>query len=311
MYFVHISQVDANLPGDPRRAPFREQRDSRRRAGRSESVGGQSRVGPAPRAAGRDPLLVRAGRRMVPTPRGERLAPRVHRVVEEMNALFQDDAEFDPAALRRAFRVHTTDHSPAGPIARPRRHLDRGGARRRSPYQLDRREQRRGSSAPATSTWASGCSPTRRARVCRARRFSRTALSASFARSIRSSSASSRSSNTPPCPTFWSLRAASPPGCSNRLLAERGYRRRVARAIPHFLVAPFLIARSDYVLTVSERLAHTFAGFLDLQIVAPPLSIDPYTLYQCWHRRNDDRSGSPLAARDLAARGQRAAAARR
>lgn len=74
-------------------------------------------------------------------------------------------------------------------------------------------------------------------------------------------------------------------------LAELGKKRRVAMVVPHFLVAPHVIAQTDLVLTVAKRVADIFAAPFDLRILEPPIEIEPFELYQLWHERvHEDRA---------------------
>lgn len=56
-----------------------------------------------------DPLLVRAGRGLVPTPRAQALRPEVRRVLDAAEALFQIGQDFDPARLERRFTLRVSD----------------------------------------------------------------------------------------------------------------------------------------------------------------------------------------------------------
>ncbi|WP_433469422.1 LysR family transcriptional regulator [Spirillospora sp. CA-128828] len=56
-----------------------------------------------------DPLLVRAGQAMVPTPRAEALRDEAAAVVRRLEALLTPSGEIDPAALRRTFTVQASD----------------------------------------------------------------------------------------------------------------------------------------------------------------------------------------------------------
>lgn len=76
-----------------------------------------------------------------------------------------------------------------------------------------------------------------------------------------------------------------PGGVVDDALGRLGLRRRVALMIPHFLVAPFVIAQSDLVLTVAERVARAFATALPLAVVAPPLEIPGFSMMLLWHDR--------------------------
>ena len=72
------------------------------------------------------------------------------------------------------------------------------------------------------------------------------------------------------------------------LLAEQGLRRRVVVTTPHFLVAPVVVARSDLVTTIAERVARTFAEQLPLKVLRPPLEMPNFTISMVWHNRNAD-----------------------
>ena len=57
----------------------------------------------------KDPILVRAGRNMAPTPRAEEIREDVHRVVELARALMRQESDLDLAQLERVFTVRTSD----------------------------------------------------------------------------------------------------------------------------------------------------------------------------------------------------------
>lgn len=61
------------------------------------------------REATGDPLLVRAGRGLVATPRAEALRVRVHDLVQDAQAVLRADDTVDLAALQRTFTLRTSD----------------------------------------------------------------------------------------------------------------------------------------------------------------------------------------------------------
>jgi DNA-binding transcriptional LysR family regulator len=66
-----------------------------------------------------DPLLVRAGQRLVPTPRALELREEVRALVEHTDRLFRPAEAFDPGTLRRRFTVQAADGvltALAGPL---------------------------------------------------------------------------------------------------------------------------------------------------------------------------------------------------
>jgi DNA-binding transcriptional LysR family regulator len=56
-----------------------------------------------------DPLLVKAGRGLVPTPRGEALKAQVRQIVEDAQRLLRPETPHDPATLARTFTLRTSD----------------------------------------------------------------------------------------------------------------------------------------------------------------------------------------------------------
>jgi len=56
-----------------------------------------------------DPLLVRAGRGLVPTPRATELRDRVHRIVDEAGAVLRPDDHIDLGTLVRTYTLRTSD----------------------------------------------------------------------------------------------------------------------------------------------------------------------------------------------------------
>lgn len=61
------------------------------------------------REATGDPLLVRAGRGLVPTPRALALRERVHRVVGDAEAVLRPELRLDLASLDRTFRLRSSE----------------------------------------------------------------------------------------------------------------------------------------------------------------------------------------------------------
>jgi DNA-binding transcriptional LysR family regulator len=79
-----------------------------RRLGLSESA--MSRTLARLRAATGDPILVRAGRDMVPTPRAEALRREVGTLTQAVRAVLQPDgAGFEPAGLDRIFNIRANE----------------------------------------------------------------------------------------------------------------------------------------------------------------------------------------------------------
>lgn len=74
-------------------------------------------------------------------------------------------------------------------------------------------------------------------------------------------------------------------GVADVALAARGLRRHVALRLSHFLMVPAVIASTDYVAAIGDRVAATFSRLYPLRILPPPLPLPRGTVGQMWHER--------------------------
>jgi DNA-binding transcriptional LysR family regulator len=81
------------------------------------------------------------------------------------------------------------------------------------------------------------------------------------------------------------------PDLVGALLRQQGLERRIALVVPHFLVAPFVVARSDLVMTASRRLIAALPAGLRLSTAQLPAPGPSYRLSQVWARTSTDDSG--------------------
>jgi DNA-binding transcriptional LysR family regulator len=70
-------------------------------------------------------------------------------------------------------------------------------------------------------------------------------------------------------------------------LADPGRRRRATVTVTHFLLVPEIVAASDLVGTLPERVAERFAGRYPLVVHRSPLRSGGFTLAMSWHARTD------------------------
>ena len=78
-------------------------------------------------------------------------------------------------------------------------------------------------------------------------------------------------------------------GLIDEWLARKGLERRIALIVPHFLSAPFIVARTDMLLSLPERIAQKFLDLAPLSILSAPIDLPAYDLVMVWHplREND------------------------
>lgn len=74
-------------------------------------------------------------------------------------------------------------------------------------------------------------------------------------------------------------------GMVDEQLERRGLARRIALAIPHFLQVPFVVAETDCIATLAERVAQRFVTLLPLKIFPPPLEVPGFPVSILWHTR--------------------------
>jgi DNA-binding transcriptional LysR family regulator len=69
-------------------------------------------------------------------------------------------------------------------------------------------------------------------------------------------------------------------------LSDPGRKRSAGVSVPHFLLVPEIVAQSDLVATLPERIAR--AGNGRLQVLAPPVKLAGFAVQQAWHERSDE-----------------------
>mgnify|MGYP000128967826 CR=1 FL=1 len=70
-----------------------------------------------------------------------------------------------------------------------------------------------------------------------------------------------------------------------RRLVEVGVSLNVGLQVPHMLAAPFLAAKSDYLVTLPRRVARSYAELLDLKLFKLPFAFPSYEVSLVWHER--------------------------
>ncbi len=74
-------------------------------------------------------------------------------------------------------------------------------------------------------------------------------------------------------------------GSVDPILHSRGLSRRIAVTVPHYLAIPAIVANSDLIGVVPERLARQTARALRLKIFEPPVPLPDVSVMMAWHER--------------------------
>jgi DNA-binding transcriptional LysR family regulator len=76
------------------------------------------------------------------------------------------------------------------------------------------------------------------------------------------------------------------------LLAQQNLARNIVVSTPHFLVAPSILARTNLVATLGERIVKEFAPILKLKILPCPLPLQGFSVFMRWHQSMNDRDAN-------------------
>lgn len=239
-----------------------------------------------------DPLLVRAGRVMVLTPRAEALKPRIHTLVSEARQALAPERPFVAAELDRTFVIHASDYVLTvlgGVIDRMVREQAPGAALRFLPNTSDdARRLREGGSELAVGIY--GDLP----QEMRTRQLLTDRFVCVVRRDHPGGTGVGKRLGLEQFVRLAHIQVAPrgrPGGYIDDVLRDRGAVRHVARAVPFFMTALQLAAQTDYVLTIPERVATRMAESLGLRVLEAPIELRPYALGLVWHPRFDGDAG--------------------
>jgi len=228
-----------------------------------------------------DPLLVRSGRGMAPTPRALELAGAVEGAIARARDVFDPPGVFDPATARARFTLSLPDVAQLVLLPRllellakqapgvavhidPRAHGFEPDALERGDVDLVAAMQRplppafRGEdvlpSAPMACLVRRG-HPAKRLTLRRYLGLPHIAVGG--------------------------------PGLVSRALEARGLQRNVAVRVPSFLVVPWIVAQSDMVATLPRWIAQRFAEALPLEMRSSPIPLEHPPIALIWHERTE------------------------
>lgn len=236
-----------------------------------------------------DPILVRSGRGMLLTPRALALKPQVHSVVTEARRMLEPERPFVAAELSRTFVVHATDYVLTILGAAVDRIL-----RKEAPKVCLRFVPNTPDDAALLRDQGSDLAVGIYGDLPQEMR-NRQLLTDRFVCVLRRGHPAAKRRLTlerfVDLPHLQVAPRGKPGGYLDDVLRERGLSRIVARSVPYFVTALGLVAETDYVLTISERIAKRFAEPLSLVVLEVPVKLRPYALSLVWHPRMDGDPG--------------------
>ncbi len=236
-----------------------------------------------------DPILVRAGRKLVPTPRALALRDEVRAVVARAERLLAPPAPVDLTKLRRTLTIRTND-TIVGALGRE---LARRAARE-LPRVLLRFVAEGDEDAAALrdgdvdlDIGAQGeLGPEIRVQTLYRERI----VCVFRARGPVATSGRQRLTLARflAAPHVVVSRRGRVRSIVDERLAARGLERHVAAVVPTYLLALWLASQTDYLALVPRRVARAAAARFGLRMAPLPVAQTTFAIAQAWHPRFDD-----------------------
>ena len=237
------------------------------------------------RAQLEDPLFQRTPRGLLPTARAHALAPAIAEALEIVRRAVAPDGRFAPATLERTFTLGTTDYGELVLLPRLFARLSREAPGVRLVVRplagAGARELLSGEHdlvlgvAPPDGAGLRG----------------EVLFTDGFVSLLRAAHPAARRPLTLARYLALPHVLVSPQGRGDSAvdvaLRERKLERRLVLRVPHFLSAPLVIAESDAIMTLPERVARAVAAQHRLVVRKPPLPLPGFSFSQFWHTRND------------------------
>jgi DNA-binding transcriptional LysR family regulator len=235
------------------------------------------------RKALNDPILVRDGLRMVPTPRAEQLAEPIQAILTEIEHTLAAPQSFDPSTIRRTFKIATNDYGTFIVVPQLMQRLgtiapginieiweisqDVEASLRQGDIDL-----------VVADTWTLG--------HCK---YTEILFSETFTCLVRQNHPRIRTQLTlenyvKEIHALVSSRGRVT-GNVDAVLSQQGLQRHVGVTLPHILAIPAVIASTDLIVTLASRIANHFATDYALTTFSPPIVLDSFEIAMAWPNR--------------------------
>jgi DNA-binding transcriptional LysR family regulator len=230
-----------------------------------------------------DPLFARTSRGMEPTPYAQRIYPEVTASIERLAQLAGARATFDAASAQRQFRICMTDISEIIVLPKLVNHVRRVApgvaieaelTSTDSPRQLESGEL----------DLAVGFMPHLEAGF-----YQQTLFQQDFVCLVAADHPRVKTKPTRQQFLAESHIAVTTSGTGHaivdKVLAKKGYTRRVALKVPTFLGVARLVSQTELLVIVPRRLGEALARQERVRLLEPPVPLPPYAVKQHWHER--------------------------
>jgi DNA-binding transcriptional LysR family regulator len=230
-----------------------------------------------------DPLLLPGPRGMRPTARADELREPLREALEALGRAVSPASPFDPAVATHTWRVAATDYSESTVLLPALSGLRTAAPRTRlavlelAPPNIARQAEQ-GVIDLAFHTSDEAPSGLRRRPL-----FTERYVLAGRAGHPRLKRRPTRSQFCALDHVIVSPDGGGFRGVTDEVLSEAGLTRRVVLSVPHFLFVMSVVANTDLVAMLPERLVRDSPG---LRIVEPPVDVPGYEMAMLWHERS-------------------------
>ncbi|HJL15024.1 MAG TPA: LysR family transcriptional regulator, partial [Sandaracinaceae bacterium LLY-WYZ-13_1] len=225
-----------------------------------------------------DPVLVRAGRAMRPTPRAERLREPVRRVLADVERALRDEGRFAPATSSRRFSLTCPDLlAPVLPDLLGSMTAQAPGVR------LEVFPQP-GPDLSLAGDLALGPAG-REGTGLMSRTLGRVRWAVVGRRGHPAFRGRLTVAKWTRYPHVQVRTGDGNPSIVGEALARAGVRRTVGLVVPSFLAAPEVVARTDHLFAAVRELVEPVAERLGLALKRPPVALDDVPVAMFWHER--------------------------
>jgi DNA-binding transcriptional LysR family regulator len=238
-----------------------------------------------------DPLFVRTPRGMDPTSYAASIADGVRQALGLIEATLAGRAAFDPATTDRAFRLHMSDIGEMVFLPPLLERLHRAAPGVRVETRSTPQEEIETALAAGELDLAVGFLPGLRPPVRSARLFVDRYVCMMRAGHPRIGPALTRRLFLEASHALVASIGAGHRVIEEALLAQ-GMGQRIALRVPHFMVVPMILERTDLVVTVPSRVAKVFERMGPFKTLPAPVTIPPADVRVHWHERYDQDPGN-------------------
>jgi DNA-binding transcriptional LysR family regulator len=230
-----------------------------------------------------DPLFVRTSDGMQPTPHATALVAPVRQALELLRSITRQQAAFEPAMAQRTFRICMTDITHLAllpPLINRLRDVAAGinveitHISAQTPKMLESGE----------ADLAVGFMPELEAGFYQQKLFEQ-----DFSCVVRSGHPRIHSRLTQAMFRRENHVVVTAAGTGQNLVEEEllrmGVQRNIALRLPNFLGIGGLVASTDLVVTVPQRVAETLLRIADVKVIRPPFELPVFAVKQHWHER--------------------------